>query len=256
MKCDSARELFTALLDQEIGLHDAMTVEAHLRDCLACQVIYQEQKMQRTALQQQLTYFQAPAELAQRIKAALPSTPATSLSVTRRPRRWLNLSAIAASFMAVVISAGFYFMQPSATERLADEVIASHVRGLITNHLTDVASSDQHTVKPWFNGKLDFSPPVRDLTTEGFPLIGGRMDYLEHRAVATLVYRHRQHLISLFIYPAQTKVIPRVSSGITQNGYHLLNWSQDGMNYWLVSDVNLVQLQNFKVLLTSTTPNK
>ena len=251
MKCEDARELFTAMLDQEIGLQQAMTIEAHLHDCLACQVIYQEQTMQRTALQQQLTYFQAPAALALRITAALPPVSATPAIVTHRPHRWWNLGAIAASFMAVVISAGFYVMQPSATERMADEVIASHVRGLITNRLTDVASSDQHTVKPWFNGKLDFSPPVRDLTTEGFPLIGGRLDYLAHRAVATLVYRHRQHIISLFVYPTHASVIPQSSGAITQHGYHLLSWTQDGMDYWVVSDVNPMQLQNLRSKLTS-----
>jgi anti-sigma factor RsiW len=250
MKCDSARELLTGLVDQELGLQDAIAVETHLRDCPACGAIYQEQKMQRTLLQQQLAYFQAPAELAQRIQAALPSAQITPIRTTARPRRWLNFSAIAASFIAVVISTGLYFMQPSATEQLADEVISSHVRGLITQRLTDVASSDQHTVKPWFNGKLDFSPPVRDLTTEGFPLIGGRLDYLDHRAVATLVYRHRQHLISLFIYPTRRGLAPPTAA-ITQHGYHLLTWTQDGMDYWLVSDVDPVQLQNFKTMLTA-----
>lgn len=254
MKCDSARELLTGLLDKELSLQDAMAVETHVRDCPVCQAIYQEQKMQRTALLQQLTYFQAPDGLAQRIKAALPSTQPIPANVTRRPRWWLNLSAIAASFIAVVISTSFYFLQPSATQRLADEVISSHVRGLITNRLTDVASSDKHTVKPWFNGKLDFSPPVRDLTTEGFPLIGGRLDYLDHHTVATLVYRHRQHIISLFIYPARTNIVPHTSAAYTQHGYHLLTWAQDGMDYWVVSDVNPTQLQNFKDILAANSP--
>jgi len=122
--------------------------------------------------------------------------------------------------------------------------VSSHIRSLMASHLTDVASTDQHTVKPWFNGRLDFSPPVTDLATSGYPLIGGRLDYLRGRPVAALVYQRRKHLINVFTWPderaADSETPPR-----TQKGYHVIHETHGGMAYWIVSDLNPEELSVF-----------
>jgi anti-sigma factor RsiW len=135
--------------------------------------------------------------------------------------------------------------RPGADQFLATQLIASHVRSLMANHLTDVASSDQHTVKPWLDAKLDFAPPVVDLSSEGFPLVGGRLDYLDNRPVATLVYQRRKHFINLFVWPAASDSA-KTTKAITHQGYQLLHWADPDFNYWAVSDVNANDLQTFK----------
>ncbi|HET6267936.1 MAG TPA: anti-sigma factor, partial [Acidobacteriota bacterium] len=140
---------------------------------------------------------------------------------------------------------------PNATNELvAQEILSSHVRSLMPGHLTDVVSSDQHTVKPWFNGKLDFSPPVRDFTAQGFPLVGGRLDYVNHREVAALVYTRNKHVINVFLWPSSETASkePRPS---TLQGYHIVEWTGSGMTHYVVSDLNEAELQEFIKLLQS-----
>jgi anti-sigma factor RsiW len=136
--------------------------------------------------------------------------------------------------------------RPSQSDLLTQQVLASHVRSLMADHLTDLPSSDQHTVKPWFDGKLDFSPPVKDLSSKGFPLVGGRLDYLQDRPVAALVYQRRKHFINLFIWPSPESSTQRMAM---QHGYNIHHWADSGMTFWAVSDLNNSELEEFVRLI-------
>jgi anti-sigma factor RsiW len=150
-----------------------------------------------------------------------------------------------AATAAVTWMAAVQFVGLSATDMAAMQVISGHSRSMITGHLADVTSSDQHTVKPWLSAKLDFSPPATDLTTAGFPLVGGRVDYVESRPVAVLVYRHRQHMIDLFVWPAAGHDRSAPTRVLSKNGYHLLHWVEGGMVFWVISDLNPKELEQF-----------
>ena len=206
----------------------------------------EELRALRAAVRDRASYFAAPDSLRQRISSNLKrDRPPASRGVVLP---WWGFAASLATAallaMAVTLAVGL----PAGGDQIAQQVVASHIRSLMENHLADVASTDQHTVKPWFSGKLDFSPPVHDLATEGFPLVGGRLDYVGGRAVAALVYQRRQHRINVFIWPATAK--PHApSTTIAVNGYNGVEWTQGGMTFWAVSDLNLSELKELKRLL-------
>lgn len=254
MECKEIQGVMSAYIDRELGLTEAVEIERHLPSCSGCQKEYDEHTKLRAAIKSDATYFKAPDYLAGRIKMALPSSPLRQSRPATPPWNWMSLGAILTSIIAIAWSTALYFTLPSANDRLVDEIVSNHVRSLLAGHSTDVASSDQHTVKPWFNGKLDFAPPVFDLTTEGFPLMGGRLDYLNHRPVAALVYRHRQHTINLFVAPLSDDK-KNVSPGhLTRQGYYLVHWVHDGMAFWAVSDIDPAQMEKFrKIFLASIT---
>jgi anti-sigma factor RsiW len=239
-------------LDGELGLVMTLEIEGHLKECSSCSQVYKSHQALRTAIRTGAPYFKAPAAMQKRIQSAVRKAS----KVERVPRAlpWMSTWswAGAAAALALVVLL-FWRMAPmgsrtSAEDSVTQEVIASHIRSLMASHLTDVPSSDHHTVKPWFNGKLDFSPPVPDFANEGFGLVGGRLDYLDGRSVAALIYQRQKHFINLFVWPATG----RVSVGekaITRQGYNLLHWKQSGMNYWVVSDLNRGELEQFARLV-------
>lgn len=244
--------MLPAQADLELGLPEAIEIDEHLQTCLACEMEMAEQKALRATIRGHATYFTAPSHLESRIKVAL--TPKRAIQPAGRRAswfgawNWLNPAAALVSVIAVSWTVGFYIAAPSANDVLAEEVVAGHVRSLMVNHIADVASTDQHTVKPWFSGKLDFSPPVRDLAAQGFPLVGGRLDYLNHRPVAALVYRHAQHPINVYIWPtADLQTSP--ARTLSSQGYHVAHWIDRGMNYWAVSDIDAQELMQLVMIL-------
>jgi len=198
----------------------------------------------KKTLKQNTLHFTAPTELRQRIKAELPAPRTTA------PRRsfwnWNWLTTATSGAFAVCLALLLLVTQtsPSPEQQLAQEVVSSHVRSLMASHVTDVASTDQHTVKPWFSGKIDFSPPVKDLAADGYLLTGGRLDYLGGRTVSALVFQRNKHIINLFIWPAG-KADSKPARINPRQGYNLVQWSKGGMAFWAVSDLNEKELMEF-----------
>jgi anti-sigma factor RsiW len=248
MNCEDISSLTHAYSDGELDLVRTLELEKHLADCPACSQAYENVKSLKTVLQSTDLYYNAPPRLRRQIRA---SVMGENRSTRRNPFGWwlsprLGISAATVAIVAllVVLLAG----RESADDRLAQEVTASHVRSLMVAHLTDIASSDQHTVKPWFQGKLDFTPQVIDLAERGFPLVGGRLDYLQGRPVAALVYQRHQHLINLFIWPTSASSASSEKTTVRQ-GYNLIHWTASGMAFWAASDLNRAELNEFVQLL-------
>ena len=276
MNCDEATKLMDGYLDGELDPITSQTIEQHLRECRNCDQAYKTQSSLIRAVGNATPYYKAPEELRERIQSSLREEIAerSPRSVSRNipslfqskpsERRavlfgtqWNWLALAAAIVLAAIIAFNLVprLQRPDADQLLATQLIASHVRSLMANHLTDVASSDQHTVKPWLDAKLDFAPAVADLGSEGFPLIGGRLDYLDNRPVAALVYQRRKHFINLFVWPAESGSTG-ADKRITRQGYQLLHWVDSDFNYWAVSDVSDNDLQAFKQVFEKQLPRR
>ena len=247
MSCRETQELLHGYVDGQLDLVRSLEMERHFRECPACAREYENLRGMRSAMSGSLPYFQPPAGLERRLHARLRAkTGAGRFAV---PWKWAAVAAMLLLTAAVTWRTALVSHRPA--EILAEEVVSSHVRSLMAEHLTDVPSSDRHTVKPWFNGKLDFSPAVGDFPDRGFSLAGGRLDYLDGRSVAALVYHRRQHVINLFIWPAPEQADSEIQ--ITERqGYHVLHWTKSHMNYWAVSDLNARELGEFAGLVRTT----
>lgn len=247
MNCKDTPDLIHRHIDGELEPGPAGALEAHLSDCADCARLAEQQRGWQRAVKAKATRHAAPDRLRSRLAVALAEADATA-QATSRPAGWRPLAMAASLALAVVTSSGLtaYFMQPAEQDRLVQDVVSGHVRSLMAGHLTDVASSDQHTVKPWFHGKIDLSPPVDDLASDGYPLIGGRLDYLDRRPVAALVYRHREHPINLFVMTADAQ--DGATASFVQRGYNILRWTRGGLSFWAVSDLNLSELKEFERL--------
>jgi anti-sigma factor RsiW len=240
MICREAQELIHGYIDGELDLVRNLEMERHLRECAACSGAHERIQRVRSAVTTNAPYFRPPAGLESRLRSQFRAASKSKPDTPRLLGRWQGAGIAAAILIAVLSVTVMTSRRTSGV--LAQEVLASHVRSLMAAHLTDVPSSDRHTVKPWFNGKLDFSPPVGDFPDHGFALVGGRLDYLANRSVAALVYQRRKHVINLFVWPAPGESDSAVQQTDHQ-GYHLLHWTKAGMTYWAASDLNPAELR-------------
>ena len=246
MKC--SRELIEGYMDEELdpGLHVA--VSEHLVDCKRCSETYAQIVEQQSTIRSLAPYYTPPPALRESVRQALKESVAEGEEAqpSNVPWRWM---AIAASvLLAASVTWNIDHLPSRAPQRtlIAQNIMASHVRSLIGTHLMDVVSTDQHTVKPWFNGKLDFSPEVKDFAAQGFPLVGGRIEYIADRPVAALVYHRRQHVVNLFTWPSTPS--DTAESHFSRNGYNVVQWSNASMTYWAVSDIPSAEVHQFQAL--------
>jgi anti-sigma factor RsiW len=254
VSCKLTQRFVPGYLDGELDLSRTIEMETHLQVCGECAQELERLQALRAALQRGSLAYAAPAALRERIQSSLRASSGADVQESKIKWPFLNFWQLAGAFalLALISISGWQWTArlraPSSEQRIAAEVFSGHVRSLEGNHLMDVVSTDQHTVKPWFDGKLDFSPPVEDLANDGFPLVGGRLDYLEGREVAALVYQRRKHFINVFAWP------DAAGSSSTQTieprqGYNMTRWSRGGFQFWAVSDVGASDLAEFVRLL-------
>ena len=243
MTCAESEILLHALLDGELDAGNAREVETHLEGCPRCAAqLHAYRELQRAMPAAQLR-FAAPTSLRRRIETMLPSAPPRASSRRSVLKGFAMGSVFSAAIAATLVVA---VIRPDNDQRVLGDVLSAHLRSLQGEHLTDVQTSDQHTVKPWFNGKLDVAPPVVDLTAQGFRLIGGRLDYIDGKAVASIVYRRRTHVINLFI--AQGAASDRRGAKLEKvKGFNIRRWNAEGLEFWAVSDIDADELQEFGV---------
>jgi anti-sigma factor RsiW len=253
MNCQECYDYVDAYIDNELDVAATILVKQHLRDCSKCRQLLEARKALGALLDDPQVSFEAPDSLLAKVQSALPvaRSDAKQRSWSRLVIPWFSVPLALAATLAVMIGLVFVnrggVFDRSRDGALAQEVITSHVRSLLATHLLDVPSTDQHTVKPWFDGKLKFSPPVHDFAEHGFRLTGGRLDYFNGREVAALVYQRKLHVINLFIWPSDSGRNTAAES-FAKNGYNVSHWERDGFEFWAVSDVNAEDLNAFASL--------
>jgi len=244
VNCRDVEARIGAYLDRELAAAEAADVAAHLQGCTACGALLDRHRALGAAVREAFPPLRAPDVLRMRVRDAVRA--AAPRAGADRPAWWRPLT-VAAAVVLVVAGTWRIASDRAAATVVSEEVLAAHVRSLMPGHLTDVASTDQHTVKPWFDGRVDFSPPVTDEAAAGFPLLGGRLDYVAGQTAAALVYGRRLHRINLFVWPERGGA--EGSAHDERNGYFLEHWTSGGMSYWAVSDLNRAELQSFVRLL-------
>ncbi|MDB5476149.1 MAG: putative transrane anti-sigma factor [Phenylobacterium sp.] len=236
--CPDKEVLLHGLLDGELDAANAQACEAHLKTCPGCAEVFGELQALSGRLSAPGVGYRAPAALRQRVEA-MAEGPAAPRRRLRAAAPW----ALSGTFAAIAASLALVMLQPN-TMALEDQLVASHVRSTLAAHLVDVETSDRHVVKPWFNGRIDFAPPVIELADRGYPLAGGRLDYVGDRVVAALVYRRNRHVINLFVWP--TKPGLSLAPGpARRSGYSVAHWRSGGLEFWAVSDVDPRDLEAF-----------
>ena len=252
MRCDQCVESLHGYHDGELLPEEANAVRQHLESCAECARAYEPLRESSRLLRATLMRYPAPDVLKARIRA---SAAAESGRAERPPRRlptasqWLRSHLAAAMLAAAILGSGataLVLRRGGEGSPVVDQVLASHIRSLMPGHLTDVASTDQHNVKPWFNGRVNLSPPVPRLDSAGYPLVGGRVDYVDGHPAAVVVYQRRQHMINVFWWtPRDGDAAERAPTASSDNGYNLLRDRRDGLERWIVSDLNATELRDF-----------
>lgn len=253
--CAEMGLLVQADVDGELMPADSARVEVHLAQCTQCAKLQAQTIALTACMRRELTSYAAPEALRGAIRAHLAAMaptegPGPGIANdnhvswwSRLPRPRLRFATPVGAGFALAACLALVFMLPR-TGDLPDAVVSDHIRALQPGHLMDVVSTDQHTVKPWFDGRLDFAPPVKDLKAQGFPLSGGRLDYVDNKTVAALIYQRRQHLIDLYVWPDDGHLDYGPTAG-SHSGYNFLHWNQGGMVFWAVSDLAPEELSEF-----------
>ncbi len=252
MNHDEAAKLLGPYRDGELDLATCLKLEEHLAGCPSCQQKLVAEQELVELISAETPRFKASPFLKTRIQAALreeKSSPMETSWWKHFSPTWAFSGLAIAVAVIVILAAGLFSTQ--RIPELDQEAVANHVRSLQVNHLMDVASTDQHTVKPWFAGKLDYSPQVVDLGPSGYPLIGGRLDVLGQRNVAAIIYQRRKHYINLFIWPSGPSALH--DHLYNQNGYHVVGWAKSGMNYLAVSELGEKELKEFVGMIQDQT---
>jgi len=252
-RCETTVRLLDAYVDAELEHAEARAVEAHLAGCAACREDELGLRALRDAVRSKIAYHRAPAGL--RAAIAAQAGPGAPPRAGRRARpQWLGYALAAGIAAALASTVTFQLVVPSAYELAVADVVSSHARSLLAQQIVEIASSDQHTVKPWFNGRLDFTPPVKDTAAEGFPLVGGRIDYVSGQPVAGLVYKRRQHYIDVYVWPSGRGGVPAFRE-TARRGFTVLSWSDRAFDYYAVSDLDPRELREFAVHLGAPAGN-
>lgn len=245
--CDTNRLLLQAMMDGELDAAGVLRVEEHLKTCAACAQAQEDLELVRVAMASPDVAYPAPEALKRRVAIAIGAEAKAGFRQGRASRASFGLipSFAALALAATLAVTGFGQWRTG----LADELVADHVRSLQASHLVDVETSSRHVVKPWFDGKVAFAPTVVDFADKGFPLAGGRLDYVKNQPAAALVYRRGLHVINVFVWPGDGA--DRLGTVSQRNGYHLEHWQAGGLTYWAVSDLDPAELKRFKDLYVS-----
>ena len=245
MNCDDIKPLLNAGVDNEIGPAQRIDFKAHVERCSSCARDIESLLSVRRSIRGALPYYSAPAHLRNQVRMAMRG--AGYFEEMPRRMEWRRSGAVAAAIvLCALVSAPFLVNSRNQRQLVAEDLLSAHERAL-AGRSVDVISSDQHTVKPWFNGKLPYSPPVIDLRADGFPLEGGRVDYVGERPVAALVYGRRLHKIDVFVWPDVHEKAP--PGHFERNGYSEISWMKDNFRFTAISDLNAAEMTTFTVLL-------
>jgi anti-sigma factor RsiW len=244
MNCSEVENLMHASIDGELDLRNSLEFEEHLRSCAGCRTLHAEYSMLTASLRKRSLSFKPPVHLERSLRRSLRVSSKNNLSALRHSWRPWALAASLALVLVVLWKVPGLHIGFSNQVDISHQVLDNHIRSLMVNHLTDVLSTNQHTVKPWFDGKIDFSPNVLDLTNKGFMLVGGRLEYFGGRQVAVLVYKRRLHVVNLFSYSSADRGSQNKDVQ-TEQGYHLISWGVGGTTYWAVSDLDVHELNEF-----------
>ncbi len=244
MNCDEAKPLLNAYLDRQLDAANTLAIEKHLSRCPGCQAIYDEQITLRQSIRDALTYHHAPQGLHNNIMSQLSADGEVvgTKAGWKLPYLKTGLSFAASLLLGYVIVTTYFHHRTE--EVLIDAILSSHINALSANRLTDVQGSNAGALIPWLNSKLDYSPKVYNFTEQGFDLLGARLDTLPRQRVASLTYQHEHHLVNVYTWPSPDVDDAEVETHYKQ-GYNLIYWCQNKMNYWVVSDMDQQELQAF-----------